>query len=112
MDKIKKYKEILKKELTYQASIKISNAPNLEHRLVVGNDETEFVIFLMGWENEIYRHGIIWHFGIENNKVYLYRNNTDIEIGEILVEKGIPKSDIVLEFVSKYERTIEGYALA
>ena len=112
MDKIKKYKQILKKELEYQVSIPFSNAKNLASRLIINKDETEFVVLKLGWVNQIFKHGLLFHFEIKNGKVWLYKNHTDIDIGTRLAEQGIPKSDIVLGFVSEMERTIEGYAIA
>lgn len=114
MDKIKKYKQILKKELEYQVSIPFANAEDLSSRLVINKEETEFVVLKMGWVNHIFKHGLVFHFVIKEDKIWLYKNHTDIDIdiGTRLAQQGIPKSDIVLGFVSKMERTVEGYAMA
>lgn len=112
MDKLKSYKEIIKKELSTQASIPFANASNLQHHLIINKEETQFILLKLGWMNDIFKHGLIYHFQIKDNKVWLYKNNTDIDIGARLVKQGIPKSDIVLGFVSEYERGIEGYAQA
>lgn len=111
MDIITKYKKILRAEMEYQASIPFSNA-NLKIHLVINKEETEFVLLKLGWVNKIFKHGLLFHFEIKGEKVWLYKNHTDIDIGTRLAEKGIPKSDIVLGFVSRIERTTEGYALS
>lgn len=110
MDKIKKYKNILRNEMEHQASLSFGNASDLHRHLVIGQDENEFILVLKGWQDEIYRYGIIFHFEIIDNKVWLHENNTDLDIGTKLAELGIPKSDIVLGFVSNLEKTIEGYS--
>lgn len=112
MDKITKYKKILKEEMEYQATIPFSNAKDLETHLIINKEETEFIILKLGWVNKIFKHGLLFHFEIKGEKVWLYKNHTDIDIGSRLADKGIPKSDIVLGFVSKMERTTEGYALS
>lgn len=79
---------------------------------MVNKDESEFILLVMGWSKKKYKHGVVFHFEIKGDKVWLHANHTDIDIGERLAEKGIPKSDIVLGFVSEWQRTLEGYAAA
>ena len=79
---------------------------------IINKEETAFILVKAGWFKKEFTHGVVFHFEIKNDKVWLYQNSTDIDIGINLVEQGIPKSDIVLAFVSKLERTSEGYALA
>lgn len=110
MGKIKKYKKILRQELEYQASIPFANAKDLKTHVVINKEETEFIVLKLGWVKNIFRHGLVFHFEIKGDKLWLYKNNTDIDIGERLAAKGIPKSDIVLGFVGVYERDLEGYA--
>ena len=110
MDKIKKYKNILLKEMQHQAAIPFGNAPELHRHLMVGQNEDEFILILKGWQDETYRHGVIFHFQIIEDKVWLHENNTDIDIGSKLAQLGIPKSDIILGFVSNLEKTVEGYS--
>lgn len=112
MDKITKYKQILKKELERHATIRFANAPEIESRLLIDEGENNFLLMNVGWSNRRYHHGIVFHFEIKNEKVWLLKNNTDTDIGTKLSELGIPKSDIVLGFVNEIERTIEGYAAA
>ncbi len=109
MEKLKKYKKILRSTLEQYASVPFSNAPNLNYHLIINPSETEFVLLKSGWVNKIFRHGIVFHFLITDEKIRLFKNNTDIEIGQLLVEKGVLKTDIVLEFVSEFERELEGY---
>ena len=112
MDKITRYKKILLQEMEYRASLPFSNAPDLKNHLIVNKDGTEFILLMIGWTKRKYRHGVIFHFEIKGDKVWLHVNHTDVQIGERLAEKGIPKSDIVLGFLSKWERSLEGYAAA
>ena len=112
MDKMKKYQKILKEVLTYYALKPYSKNSKMESHLIINEEKTQFLFFRIGWEGKKFCHSLYFHFQIKNKKVWLLKNNTDIEIGKKLVEKGIPKSDIVIGFVSEFERTTEGYALA
>lgn len=107
MDKLKSYQKILKKEMERQASVTYANAPKMKFHLMINKDETEFALFSMGWIGEVHKHRVVYHFEIKNGKVHLHANNTGIEIGDILAKNGIPKSDIVIEFLATYEREAE-----
>lgn len=107
MDKIKKYATILKLEMEKQAAVPSANAPELKKHLVINETGTEFVLFSIGWWKRRFIHSVIFHFAIKNGKVILYANNTDLDLSDQLTEKGIPKSDIVLEFVPVLERDLE-----
>ena len=112
MGKITKYKKVLKEFMECQTAIPWANAKELKSHLIINKDQSEFILLKVGWFGKEFKHSVIFHFEIKNNKVWLYKNNTDIEIGELLVDKGIPKSNIVIGFISEMERTVEGYALA
>ncbi len=52
------------------------------------------------------------HLDIKNEKVWIQINNTELDIGQALVEMGIAKEDIVIGFQPVYIRQISGYAVA
>ncbi len=47
----------------------------------------------------------------EDGKICILENNTDIEIGDYLLENGVPKSDILPAFIPQDMRQLAGYAL-
>ncbi|BBC24751.1 fdxN element excision controlling factor protein [Pseudanabaena sp. ABRG5-3] len=44
------------------------------------------------------------HLDIKNGKIWIQINNTELDIGQALVEKGVPKEDIVIGFQPVYIR--------
>jgi hypothetical protein len=54
----------------------------------------------------------LWWEGSKNSKIWIQINNTKLDIGQALVEKGVPKEDIVIGFQPVYIRQISGYAIA
>ena len=112
MDRITTYKEILRTELEERAVLINSDFPNIKFHLIHNEELTEFVLIRFGWHEYRYRHHIVFHFQIIEDKIWIHQNNTDVEIGTILAEKGIPKSNIVFGFVGELERGVEGYAIA
>lgn len=107
-----RYKAIIEEVLSHQASIKISNLPAIERQLVIGEGKEQFILLHVGWQDKRYVHGLVIHVQIKNGKVWIQEDMTDIDIASKLIEKGIPKSDIVLGFVAPYARSIEGFAAA
>lgn len=63
-----------------------------------------------GWQDMKRNFNVIIHIEIRNGFVWIERNASDIEIGELLTERGIPKSQIVLGFQAPYKRGLHGYA--
>ncbi|MEM0994751.1 MAG: element excision factor XisI family protein [Bacteroidota bacterium] len=112
MDRITRYKEILKQELEKRAAIKVSYSPHVKNHLIINEEETDSMLLRFGWMGHRYRYLVVFHFQIIGDKIWLHQNNIDVEIGEILAEKGIPKSSTVIGFVGKLERGLEGYAAA
>lgn len=51
------------------------------------------------------------HFDIENGKVWIRANGTELDVGEALVERGVPKDDIVVGFQPERYRPYSGYAV-
>jgi hypothetical protein len=49
---------------------------------------------------------------IKNGKIWIQLNNTELDIGQALVEKGVPKEDIVIGFQPVYICQVSGYAIA
>ena len=61
---------------------------------------TYFQLLKIGWDsvNEHFVFGILFHFDIIDDKIWLQLNNTEFPVVDELIEHGIPKSDIVLGF--------------
>ncbi|MEM6698739.1 MAG: element excision factor XisI family protein, partial [Bacteroidota bacterium] len=59
-----------------------------------------------------YRNYIVYHFEIKGDKIWVHQDNTDVGIAEIIANRGIPKSSIVLGYFPKYVRELSDYAVA
>lgn len=112
MDKIAKYKQLIHEEMEYQASIRIANIPDVPPKLFIGENRRFFTLYFIGWQGKEYIHHYLFNIEIIGDKVWVHEDATDIFIAGKLVERGIQKEDIVLGYIPKYARTIEGFALA
>lgn len=105
MDKLTDYKKIVRSVIEYIASISPSDE-NVETQVIIDEVRGHYLLCAVGWENEIYReYGAFVHIDVKlTGKVYLQHDGTDLRIADLLNEKGIPKSDIVLAFKAPYHR--------
>lgn len=56
-------------------------------------------------------YGCSIHLDIKDEKIWIQINNTELDVGQDLVERGIPKEDIVIGFQPPYLRQYSGYAI-
>jgi hypothetical protein len=54
---------------------------------------------------------IIVHIDIKDEKIWIQRNNTEINLADRLVEMGVVKEHIVIGFQSPFTRQFSGYAV-
>jgi XisI protein len=66
----------------------------------------------LGWQDNRQVCMVIFHFTIQNGKIWLHRNVADYDILKDLDSYGIPKDDIVLAFQPPQIRQYTGYAVA
>ncbi|MEM9885761.1 MAG: XisI protein [Bacteroidota bacterium] len=110
MDKIKKYQQILIE--TIESYAKRWERPDdpLQNIVIADVERGHFQFLRMGWKENDYIFGAVFHFDIIDDKVWVQENRTDILIAEELVERGIPKTDIVLGLQPPYARPYTEYA--
>jgi hypothetical protein len=111
MDKVKKYQQIIQDFLTEIGSYK-NHFPEIETQLIFDTQRNHYQILKTGWRNLERTYGVSIHIDIKDEKIWIQRNATDLLIAEELVERGIPKSDIVLAFHAPYKRQYTGFAVA
>jgi hypothetical protein len=110
MDKIEKYRQIIQGLLTEIGSYK-SHFPEIETQLIFDRERDHYQILKTGWRGLERTYGVSIHIDIKDEKIWIQQNNTDLLIAEELVEKGVPKEDIVLAFHAPYKRKYTGFAV-
>ncbi len=64
-------------------------------------------------EKKRYFSSILMHFSLrEDATICLFENSTEIEVADVLIEKGVRKSDILVGFLPQSARAYAGYAVA
>ncbi|MDX2282470.1 MAG: XisI protein [Saprospiraceae bacterium] len=112
MDKIEKYRNIIKSLLAEYAQIRLAYLDEVENQLVFDEAGDHYQLLRIGFENRRRVYYCVFHLDIINSKVWIQVDATDVPIAHRLEAAGVPKEDIVLGFHAPYKRTLEGYAAA
>jgi hypothetical protein len=111
MVKIKKYQKFILESLREYAKIKYSNVDAV-NQLVADKKNHQYQIMTVGWDNGTFIHDCPIHLAIINNKIWIQWNMTEIDFGKVFVDRGVPKSDIVIGFLAPEIRAYSEYAVA
>jgi len=112
MDKIEKYQNIVIEFLKEQAKPTLGMNPNVRNEVIADRESYNFQLLHLGWKGDHYQFFISFHFSIINEKIWLQWNRTENEVVDFFMEKGVPKSDIVLGLKPPYVREHTGFAVA
>lgn len=101
MDKVKNYQEAIREELQYQLELEYSDMPNINYKLI--EDGLQFIVLAVGWHEKKYVHDLWFHLELIEDKIWIFENNTDYQLGKALVQKGIDKNDLVVAWLDRDE---------
>ena len=92
------YRKLIVEVLSIHANIPEAN-PQIKTVTIFDFHADRYQLLRIGWTDLQQRiFNPILHIDIIEDKVWIQENRTDIDIGEELSERGIPKSSIVLGF--------------
>lgn len=103
MDRVEKYTELITTILQEKVEKTPQNMPNIWHQLVIDEARKQFILLAMGWYKNEYIHDWIFHIELKNEQIWVHEDLSDPGIKLILLEKGVPESDIVLAYLPVYE---------
>ena len=111
------YRGIIKKilseyyEVTVKGSIAIDELQT-EHHLAFDEERDQYLWFRSSWDGkQRIRHFIIY-LQIQNGKIWVEEDSTDLCVVDDLLASGISKSDIVLGFQHPSKRAFTEFAIA
>ncbi|BAU10187.1 fdxN element excision controlling factor protein [Leptolyngbya sp. NIES-3755] len=109
MDKLTQYQEIIQSLLS-EYSDRRSNH-EVDSQCIFDLQRNHFQVVNVGWSDRGRIYGCVLHLDIQNDKIWLQYNGTEIDIAQELVDRGVPKSDIVLGFQAPHRRPLTDYAV-
>lgn len=112
MDKITQYEQAICEILGEYAQLKRTGRPKIKSHFIVDKEHKHYQVLTVGWHQGKYIYTVAFHLSIDQDKVWIHQNNTELLIADALCEKGVPKFDIVLGFISEQARSHTGFAVA
>jgi hypothetical protein len=112
MDKVKKYQQAILEVLQeYRQQFRLSNQ-NVHNQIVADERGHHYQFLWMGWQNDNHVFSVAFHIDIVGDKIWVQQDNTEVGVANLLAEKGIPKSEIVLAYFPASHRKYTEYAVA
>ena len=111
MEKLINYRKIIKSLLREFGAIK-PVLKGIELQLIEDDEKGHYILLNLGWDNLEPVYSTIIHIDIKDEKIWIQQDWTDAAIADRLVEKGIPKTDIVLGFLAPYKRPYTEFAIS
>ena len=106
MDKVEKYKKIVRKIAQEIADMTPSDEKS-ETQFIADDDNGHYVLFSVGWYDNKREYLPFVHIDVKPDaKVWIQHDGTDLVIAQWLVDQGIPKNDIVLAFQAPARRSM------
>jgi hypothetical protein len=113
MEKVNRYQNLIVSLLKEYVMPTKPEMPELVDSLICDYETHNFQLLTTGWDGKRNQFIVNFHFQIKpNGKAWLLVNNTDVQIAEELVKKGVPREDIVLGFQPPYARPFTDFAAA
>jgi len=103
------YRSHIKQLLTGYAAYKPSYG-DVEIQTIFDTEHDHYQIVSVGWDGKHRIYGCSIHLDLKDEKIWIQLNTTEMDIGQDLVELGVPKEDIVIGFQPLYMRQVSGYA--
>ena len=110
MDKVERYREIVRRIVEEYASYRMSRG-QIETEAIIDPVKDHYEVMHVGWDDYRRIHGSVIHLDIKDGKIWLQYDGTNRPVADKLLEAGVPKEDIVLGFQPERVRPHTGFAV-
>ena len=110
MDKLDRYREIVRRVIEDYASYKPSHG-EIDTEAIIDPVKDHYEVMHVGWDGVRRVHGSVVHIDIQGGKIWIQYDGTSRPVADELVAAGIPRDDIVLAFHPPYVRPLTEYAV-
>jgi hypothetical protein len=84
---------------------------SIETQLAIDAINDHYQLLFVGWQDEKRIYGCPIHIDIKAGKIWIQQDFTEAGIAQQLVDRGVPKSDVVLGFRSPFMRQLSEFAV-
>ncbi|MDB9524540.1 XisI protein [Oscillatoria sp. CS-180] len=104
------YRRLVQELLTDYSNIDL-NDPGLATETIFDIQRDRYQVVHVGWSNKHRVYGCVLHLDIKEGKIWIQHDGTEGGIALELVNRGVPKHDIVLAFHSPFKRQFTEFAV-
>lgn len=113
MEKVERYRQIIMEVLEELVSDEEKSSSPIPVQFIKDHEGGHYMLFSNGWRDIKRVYGCYLHIDIApDGKVWLQHDGTDLVVGQMLLDKGVAKEDLVLGFHHPWQRVDTGYAVA
>jgi hypothetical protein len=109
MDKLDHYRQLLMRLLRENQHADVSDS-TAETQVIADTESDNYQLMQIGWQGNKRIYHCFIHASIRNNKIQIEQDFTEPGLAVLLLEQGVPKSDIVLAFHSPMQRQYTDFA--
>lgn len=110
MADINHYRQLVQDLLQEYSNIRANNE-EVEAEAIFDTQRDRYQVVHVGWSNKRRVYGCVLHLDIKDGKIWIQHDGTEGGIANELVERGVPKQDIVLGFHSPFKRQFTEFAV-
>jgi hypothetical protein len=110
MDKLSKYRQIVREVLTEYTAVPLAYG-DVRTQTIFDREQNRYQVMDIGWSNNRRIYECVLHLDIIDEKIWVQQNMTELQIGRVLMSKGVAVEDIVLGFQPPYAREYSGFAI-
>jgi XisI protein len=84
---------------------------SVELETIIDPTQGHYQLMTVGWDGQRRVHGCLLHVDVKKGKIWIQHDGTEEGIANRLVDRGVPKNDIVLAFHSPFKRRFTEFAV-
>ncbi len=84
---------------------------DVEMELIFDRDRGRYQLVCTGWSKQRRIYGSLIHIDIKGDRIWIQNDGTEVGVANLLVDKGIPKQNIVLAYHSPSLRQFTEFAV-
>ena len=111
MDKLVKYRELIKNYINLHASPQRTQGTT-ENHVIFDDDQGRYMLFRVGWFQDQRVRAVSLYVRLHNGKIWVEEDWTEDGIATELLAAGVPNEDIVLAFHHPEIRPLTEFAVA
>lgn len=111
MDKLATYRQYVKQLLSEYANYRFSHG-EIESYPIFDTEHDRYQVVNAGWHQGERIYGCSVHMDINDGRIWIQYDGTEIGFADELVKLGVPREDIVLAYHSPFMRQFDGFAVS